>query len=260
MASNYEENSLKEKTAKRLNKIFKKMACKDPKKAIHTTALSSAMIVAALPIGIDAWALRLCECLMLMSIYSHYNIKLSQSAAESLLTAAFAQAVGEAAAYTALEAADAAAILTGGTRLAICIPIAAGLIEAVGWTTIKYIEGDGAAKAAIRAMEVIGGASDVKRLANTVSNTAIAETSNSLAGNNNSNSISFRGTVYTAADLDDAGKVVEKAERKVKQYRGFLESDQRFGRDTLINTRKLEYAQEELEKALNLYNKIKAAL
>ena len=119
MASNYEENSLKEKTAKRLNKIFKKMACKDPKKAIHTTALSSAMIVAALPIGIDAWALRLCECLMLMSIYSHYNIKLSQSAAESLLTAAFAQAVGEAAAYTALEAADAAAILTGGTSLAI---------------------------------------------------------------------------------------------------------------------------------------------
>ena len=100
----------------------------------------------------------------------------------------------------------------------------------------------------------------MKRLANTVSNTAIAETSNSLAGNNNSNSISFRGTVYTAADLDDAGKVVEKAERKVKQYRGFLESDQRFGRDTLINTRKLEYAQEELEKALNLYNKIKAAL
>lgn len=54
--------------------------------------------------------------------------------------------------------------------------------------------------------------------------------------------------------------IAEKAERKVKQYIGFLESDRRFGRDTSINIRKLEYAQEELEDALKLYNKIKAAL
>lgn len=258
MACNNNEDSLKKKAAEKLNKVFKKMACKDPRKAIHATALSSALIVAALPIGVDAWALRLAECLMLMSIYAHYDIKLSQSAAESLLTAAFAQAVGEAAAYAALEAADAAAVLTGGISLAICIPIAAGLIEAVGWTTIKYIEGNGVAKVAIRTMEIVGGVADINRLANAVSASVPTETSDSSAISSTNNPISFTGAAYTLQDLEEAGKKVESAARKVKQYTEYLRQDIAKRRDTGRNEINLKYAKIAYDKAVREYERIKA--
>ncbi|NBH26538.1 hypothetical protein D3Z60_12125 [Lachnospiraceae bacterium] len=257
MAGNNNDSLLKKKTASKLEKVFKKMACKDPKKAIHATALSSALIVAALPIGVDAWALRLCECLMLMSIYAHYDIELSQSAAESLLTAAFAQAVGESAAYAALEAADAAAILTGGTSLAICIPIAAGLIETVGWTTIKYIEGNGIAKAAIRSMEAVGGMADMARLADAVSGSAAVKAAETSVTDGKNGTISFRGTTYTLEDLHEASKKVESAEEKVKRYLGYLESDMGAGRDLSRNRINLKYAKEALARELKNYDTIK---
>lgn len=180
----------KEKAKKEIEKIFKKMACKDPKKEIHKTALKAAFIVAGLPMGVDAWALRLCEIYMLMSIYSYYGISISQATAESFLTAAFAQAVGEALAYSSLEAADAAALLTGGSTLAICFAIAAGLIEAIGWTTIKYIEGNGIAKATLRAMEGIGFASDIGRVVNVVNDEVNTIDS---SRQNATKSISFEG-------------------------------------------------------------------
>lgn len=258
MAGNNNDSLLKKKTASKLEKVFKKMACKDPKKAIHATALSSALIVAALPIGVDAWALRLCECMMLMSIYAHYDIELSQSAAESLLTAAFAQAVGESAAYAALEAADAAAILTGGTSLAICIPIAAGLIETVGWTTIKYIEGNGIAKAAIRSMEAVGGMADMARLADAVSGSAAVKAAETSVTGGKNGTISFRGTTYTLEDLQEAEKRVKSAKGKEKQYLDFLKSDIEFGRYTDTNSIKLRYAEKALAEELKNYERIKS--
>lgn len=160
--------NIKKKTEEKLQKLFDKMACENPKNAIHGTATAAAGIIALLPIGVDAWALRLSEFLMLTSIYSHYGIKLSKSAAESLMSAAFMQAAGEAAALTALAAADAAAISTGGLgalpAYGIKVGIAVTLIETVGWTTIKYLEGNKVAEKAIHIADGIGVAADLARI------------------------------------------------------------------------------------------------
>ena len=158
------ESAAKAKVRKKLRKVFRKMACKNVKHAIHGTAISAAAIVAILPIGMDAWALRLAEIYMLLSIYSHYGIELSESAAESLLTAAFAQAAGELAAFAALEAADVAAVATAGASYLICYGIAAGLIETIGWLTVRKLEGSKAAKAVISSMEAVGAVADVMRV------------------------------------------------------------------------------------------------
>lgn len=160
--------NVKKKAEDKLQKIFDNMACENPEKAIHGTATAAAGIIALLPIGVDAWALRLSEVLMLISIYSHYGVKLSKSAAESMMSAAFMQAVGEVAAITALEAADAAAISTGGLgalpAYGIKVGIAVSLIETVGWTTVKYLEGNKIAEKAIHIADSIGVAADIARI------------------------------------------------------------------------------------------------
>ncbi len=195
-------NTLKTKIEKKLQKIFDKMACENPEDAIHGTALTAAGVVALLPIGIDAWALRACEIYMLMSIYSHYGVKLTKSTAESLMTAAFAQAVGEAAAYIALESANAAAYATGGlgapAAYAIKVGIATTLIEAIGWTTVKHIEGNKLASAAIHIADGIGVASDVSRVVGAIAGTSTTTTSSASSP---SNPISFTGAIKEGTHL-----------------------------------------------------------
>lgn len=193
--------ALKENARKEIDKIFKSMACEDPKTAIHETAVAAAVVVALLPIGLDAWALRLCEIKMLMSIYSHYGISISQATAESFLTAAFAQAVGEMAAYGMLEAADTYAIATAGlaapVTYAICTGVATTLIETVGWTTVKYLEGSKTAEVAVRAMEGIGLATDIGRATGAASG-GISTADSSRR--NNSNKISFGSNIPKVND------------------------------------------------------------
>lgn len=83
------------------------------------------------------------------------------------------------------------------------------------------------------------------------------EISRSLIGNN-SNSVSFGGTVYTVDDLTDAYNKVERAKREVKKYQDFLESDIRFNRDTSMNTLNLRHAQDALDRAVRDYERIKS--
>ena len=256
------EQTLKEKTTAKLEKIFAKMACKDPRKAIHGTAAAAALVIAALPIGIDAWALRLCEIYMLISIYGHYGIKLSKSVAESLMSAAFMQFVGEAVAITALEAADAAAVATGGLgtgpAYVIKLGVATTLIESVGWATVKYLEGNKLAGTLIHIAEGIGVAGDIQRVAgalvgadstkvpatNTAEATAIeavpmeatAIGATAMEAPKAAGQVSFCGKSKELIEsITKSIKAVENkidsAQRKLDQIGKFIESDIRFGRD-----------------------------
>lgn len=227
----------------KLEKVFNTMACKDPKKAVHKTALAAAMIVAVLPVGIDAWALRISEIMMLMSVYAHYGKKLTDSAAESLLTSAFAQTVGEAAAYASLEACDAAAILNPLAVYGIKLGIAVGLIEAIGWASVQYLEGCKAAKIAVRTMQAVGALADAERVIDYVPNTS-APTEH-IMHTESTGVLSFTGNV----DADLTAKI-DEARRKVKQYKEYLESDIRFDRDMTSNQNSLKYWEAKLTELL----------
>lgn len=149
----------------------------DRKKSVHLAAAAGAAIVAALPIGIDAWALRLCEIIMVVCIASSYGEHLSKSAAKGIMLSSFAQLAGETAAIAALETAEAAKYATVGTGIGpvaafgIKSSIAVGLIETVGWLIISYYENSNrVGKKACTFAEGIGCVADITRLATVVSN------------------------------------------------------------------------------------------
>ena len=156
---------------KKMEKIFKAMACDNPYEAVHATAVAAAGIVALLPVGLDAWALRTAEILELASIYSHYGVKISTSMAKTIMTSAFAQTVGEAVALAALEAADGAIILNPAIGYSIKCGVAVSLIEAIGIATIKSLDGGGseAAEALVNAMCAVGLGGDLNRVASGIS-------------------------------------------------------------------------------------------
>lgn len=148
---------------------------KNPQKAIHWSAAAGAGICAILPVGLDAWALRLCEVVMVICIASLYGEKLTKSAARGIMASSFAQLVGEAAAYTALEAANAAGVLTPAAAYAIKMPIAVGLIEAVGHAAWKHYAGKARSSGekrvtAFDVISVVGVAADAVRVAEAVNN------------------------------------------------------------------------------------------
>lgn len=187
------KNDIETRLTKKMQSEF--CSTQDRKNAVHLAAAAGAGIVASLPIGIDAWALRLCEVIMVVCIASSYGEHLSKSAAKGIMLSSFAQLAGETAAITALEAAEAAKYATVGTGIGpvaaftIKSGIAVGLIEAVGWLVISYYENKGGfgAKACTTA-ERIGFVADVSRLTNAVSN-AVSPTDNKTK----SSSISFTG-------------------------------------------------------------------
>lgn len=150
-----------------LKNVFKRMSCENPYHAVHATAASAAAIVAVCPIGLDAWALRMSEILMLVSIYGHYNVKISTSVARTIFTSGFAQVVGEKAALMALEAANAAIILHPTVGYGIKCTVAVSLIETVGIATIKSLEGGGSpeADALVKAMCSVGLTGDLNHVA-----------------------------------------------------------------------------------------------
>ncbi len=143
----------------------------NPKVAIHVTAVAGAGICAALPIGVDAWALRIAETIMVCCIATLYGEKLTRSAARGILASSLAQFVGEAAALTALEAANAANILTPWVAYGIKAGVAVSLIEAIGHTAVSHYENkyktvDPKKFTAFDAVCVAGGVAEVVRIAN----------------------------------------------------------------------------------------------
>ena len=161
----------KKKIQKKLEAIFQSMACDNPYEAVCVTAASAAAIVAALPPFLDTWALRLAEVLMLVSIYSHYGVKISTSVARTIMTSGFAQTVGSEVALVALEAADAAIVLNPLIGYGIKVSIAVGIISAIGLATIKSLDGGGspAAEALVNAMCSVGLGGDLNRVASGIS-------------------------------------------------------------------------------------------
>ena len=131
---------------KKLQKAMSFIACENPYNAVKTAAGSAAVIVAALPPVADTWALRMAEVLMVMSIFGHYGVKADEATVKALLLSGFAQAIGRAAAYAALEAADAAILANPALGYAIKVGIATSLISAVGISVIKMMEGSESAK------------------------------------------------------------------------------------------------------------------
>lgn len=156
----------KRKIEEKLEKVFQEMACDDPYAAVHVTAAAAAGIVAICPVGADAYCLRAAEILMLISIYGHYNIKVSKAVARTIMTSSFAEAVGSSVALTALEAANAVVLLHPFVGYAIKCSVAVSLIEAIGIASIKSLEGGGspAAEELVRAMCAVGFAGDLKRV------------------------------------------------------------------------------------------------
>lgn len=104
--------------------------------AVHAAAATGALTVAALPIGLDAIALRGEEIAAIALIGSFYGAKLSKATASGLMASGFAQMVGEKAALAALEASHA----TGFGAYVIKAGIATALIEAVGRCAADYFE------------------------------------------------------------------------------------------------------------------------
>lgn len=210
--------------------------------------------MAMLPIGVDAWALRATEWIMIVCIASSYGEKLTKSAAKGVLLSSFAQLVGETAAIAALEAAETSKVLSAPTGAGLAVAygikssIAVGLIEAVGHCVLaSYETPTGAASKACRVAEAIGAAADVARLANAVSVLAVDQTY--IGSERTQAAISFTGD-EKAAVLKDLQKKLESAQGRVKQYEGFIASDISHGRDTSQNEINLKYAIKEVESIL----------
>lgn len=166
--------------------VGKFQSVSDTKIAIHLTALVGAAICAALPIGVDAWALRLAEVIMIICIASRFGEKLTRSVARGILASSFAQLVGEGAALSALIAADAASLLNPLIAYGIKSSIAVGLIEAIGHTALRHYEKkyEDLKKKQLTTFDaicVVGGIADIARAASLAGD--LIETPNVLADN-----------------------------------------------------------------------------
>lgn len=172
----------------------------NPKTAIHLTALAGAGICAVLPIGIDVWALRTAEVIMIICIADLYHEKISKSAARGILASSFAQLVGEHAAIAALAAADTANLLNPALAYCIKAGIAVGLIEAIGHEALKHYEKkyqnpESKEITAFDAMCAAGAAADAARIITSVSSFVIDPYEKAAqVPHTASNAISFTGS------------------------------------------------------------------
>ena len=218
----------------------------DRKAAIHLTAVAGAGIVASLPLGIDAWALRLAEVIMVICIAASYGEKLSKSAAKGIMLSSFAQLAGEAAAFTALEAAETAKVATVATGAGPVVAygiksgIAVTLIETIGHLVIAYYEKSGSIEAKVcKVVENIGFAADVTRAASVV--VGFTDNLDTSTIDNSSESISFTGNSregYSSGHSEsywkDYAKKAEKEGRSAsydfaeKRYKEAVEAREQF--------------------------------
>ena len=218
----------------------------DRKKAIHFAAVAGAAIVAVLPIGIDAWVLRLAEIIMVICIASSYGEKLTKSAAKGLFLSSFAQLAGESLAFASLEALEITKVASSPTGVgpaaayAVKTTIAVSLIETVGHMVIAYYEKpDGVGSKLCTSAEGIGAVADVMRLVMATSDAIDAQSDQQLSSSSASKKVAIP---FTGSNVDpDLLKRIEEAERKVKQYQQYLQSDVIHGYDTSTNSRNLKY-------------------
>lgn len=238
-------------------------ASDNPKAAIHLTAAAGAAICAILPIGLDVWALRTCEVIMIICIASLYDEKLTKSAARGILASSFAQLVGETAALTALEAANTANLLTPFVAYGIKASVAVGLIESVGHEALKHYETKHKTPketkiTAFDAMCAVGGIADAIRITNAAKMTLMEKPCDSGLQNTisdtltssthgNANSLSFCGNEILR-EIHKLELKIKSQEDTIKMIKNWIESDIRFGRDTTLNQNKLKYALAELEQ------------
>lgn len=167
-----DETRIEEKITQKMEASFSK--AKNPREAVHATAVAGAAIVATLPVGTDAVALRIAEITMVILIARFYGEKLTKSAAKGFLLSSAAQAMGE---FLALEVAEVLKIANPAVAYLVKSGIAVGIIEAVGHMTISFYEnpqGNGAKICSIT--EAVGFGADVVRVAEFADNLAVDTT------------------------------------------------------------------------------------
>ena len=242
------KDSIERKLESKMTEKFNS-ASDNPKLAIHLAAAAGAVICAVLPIGLDAWALRTCEVIMIICIASLYEERLTKSAARGVLASSFAQLVGETAALAALEAANTANLLTPFVAYGIKASIAVGLIETIGHEALKHYDAKHNASnkrkiTAFDAMCAIGGVADAARIANATGAVISEKPSNSYE---NANLLSFCGDKISR-EIHEFERKIKNQESNIRMIKNWIESDIRFGRDTTRNKNKLKYALAELER------------
>lgn len=256
------KDDIERKLESRMTEKFNS-ASGNPKLAIHLSAAAGAVICALLPIGLDVWGLRTCEVIMVICIASLYGEKLTKSAARGILVSSFAQLVGEAAALTALEAADVANLLNPVVAYGIKTSVAVGLIEAIGHEALKHYEAKHKAPekrkiTAFDAMCAVGGVADAARIANAAGAAISGNSCNSSLKNTipdtftssahrNATPISFCGDTILK-EIHELELKIKSQESTVKMIQGWIENDIRFGRDTTLNQNKMKYALAELNR------------
>lgn len=230
LTKKYSKDSIEKRITYRMQKAFSTK--KDRKKAIHVAAVAGAGIVALLPIGLDAWALRVAEIIMVICIASSYGEKLTKSAAKGLLLSSFAQLAGETVAIAALEALEAGKVASSATIIG---PIAAygtkagiavGLIETVGNLVITYYERPNSlGNTACRTAEFIGGAADISRvieLFTSLSN-ILVESSVVGLGQTGSSIVSFKGGSLSESEKRAATRKAIQIEDKLREAKRIAE-------------------------------------
>lgn len=258
------ERKLESKMTEKFNS-----ASGNPKLAIHLSAAAGAVICAILPVGLDVWALRTCEVIMIICIASLYDEKLTKSAARGILVSSFAQLVGEATALTLLTAANTANLFNPVVAYGIKSSIAVGLIESIGHEALKHYERkhkdpEKQTITAFDAMCAVGGIADAARIVNAVGETISGMSCNSglqntipdtftSSAHGNTDQISFCGDEIQRK-IHESELKVENQKRTVKRINEWIARDISLGRDTTLNRSKLKYAinaLNQLEKELS---------
>ncbi len=152
----------------KLQQAMNLIACENPYNAVKLAAASAAVIVAKLPPIADAKALRAAEILMMMSIFGHYGVKVSEASVRAFALSAFAKEAGSTAAYALLGAADALIIANPPVGYAIKLGVATSVITAVGISVIKAMEGSIGAKVATEIMSTFGMTADLLQITDVI--------------------------------------------------------------------------------------------
>lgn len=234
----------------------------NPKHAIHMAAVAGAGICALCPIGLDVYALRTCEVIMIICIAALYKEKLTKAAARGIFASSFAQLVGENLALASLAAANSANILNPLLAYGIKSSIAVGLIEAVGHTALNHYKKKYASKTdnkitAFDAICAVGGIADATRIVNAVGMAAEGmddvDLENTISDSidssvhENSSAVSFCGN-NLSKQLHEIDLKIDSKNGTIKMIQNWIKADTEAGRDPSRNLIKLKYAWAELER------------
>ncbi|MBR2290099.1 MAG: hypothetical protein IJ867_05845 [Clostridia bacterium] len=246
------KKDIEERITGSMQKVFSTK--KDRKMAIHVAAATGAGIVAVLPIGIDAWALRVAEVVMVICVASSYGEKLTKSAAKGLFLSSFAQLVGEKVAIALLEALEAGKVASAPTGVgpaaayAAKAGVAVGLIEAVGNMVIAYYEKpESLTGKACKTAEIIGVSADIARVFEALAGLTEVLTDKPVAESGKSE-ISFKGNSLSEAERRDAVRKAGNVKDKLKEAKAIAQKTGDSQQVANINKaiQKIEYLQSDI--------------